>query len=155
MIELRNITFDNFNECIKLEVREDQKGFVATNICSLAQAYVALSNNDCIPMPYAIYADDVMIGFIMLSYGEEDGDNEKSYGVWRFMIDKEHQGKGYGREAMVKALELIKTFPHGKASIVYISYELENEAAKALYLSLGFVETGKVEEGEMVSKLAL
>lgn len=156
MIELRKIIFDNFDECIKLEPHEEQKSFVASNIRSLAQAYVALTNDDCIPMPYAIYTDDIMVGFIMMSYAEEDEDGfETAYWVWRFMIDKNHQGKGYGKEAMAKALDLIRTFPHGKTSSVYLSYEPENIVAKALYASFGFVETGRIEEGEMVAKLTL
>lgn len=157
MVELRKITDDNFNECIKLEPNEDQKNFVASNICSLAQAYVALTNNECIPMPYAIYNNDIIVGFIMLSYNEvdEDNDSKSSYWVWRFMIDKHYQGKGYGKEAMAKALKLIRTFPYGKASVVFLSYELENIVAKTLYASFGFVETGKIEDGELVAKLAL
>ena len=156
MIELKKITFDNFDECIKLETTEEQKSFVATNIRSLAQAYVALTNNDCIPMPFAIYHNDIMVGFIMLSYAKADETvDEDAYWVWRLMIDKSYQGKGYGKGAMIKALEFINTFPHGKASSVYLSYELENEVGKALYESLGFVETGKIEEGEMIAKLAL
>ncbi|WP_315122457.1 GNAT family N-acetyltransferase [uncultured Clostridium sp.] len=156
MVELRKITFDNFDECIKLEPKEEQKSFVASNIRSLAQAYVALTNNECIPMPYAIYDNDIMVGFIMLSYTAADKNNdENAYWVWRLMIDKGQQGKGYGKEAMAKALELIRSFPHGEASAVYLSYEPENVAAKALYASLGFVETGKIEYGEMVAKLVL
>lgn len=156
MIELRKITDDNFVECIKLEPNEEQKSFVASNISSLAEAYVALTNNECIPMPYAIYTNEIMVGFIMLSYNEADeNNNENVYWVWRLMIDKRYQGKGYGYETMIKALEFIKTFPQGKASAVLLSYEPENVVAKTLYESLGFVETGKIEYGEMVSKLVL
>lgn len=156
MIELRKITDNNLNECLKLQPNEDQKSFVATNISSLAEAYVALTNNECIPMPYAVYSDEIMVGFIMLSYNEPDeAFDENTYWVWRLMVDKQQQGKGYGKEAMVKALELIKTFPHGKTSIVALSYEPENVIAKALYDSLGFVETGKIEYGEMISVLTL
>lgn len=156
MIELRKITFDNLDECIKLEPNEEQKNFVARNIYSLAEAYVALTNNDCFLMPYAIYNDDIMVGFIMLSYNELDKhENASTYWIWRLMIDKRFQGNGYGREAMSKALELIKTFPCGKASVVYLSYEPENVVAKALYESFGFVETGKIEYDEIVAKLVL
>lgn len=152
MIELRKITEDNFNECIKLEVKEEQKGYVASNMCSLAEAYVALINNQCIPMPYAIYYNDSIVGFIMMLYTQVD---EDAYWVGRLMIDKQYQGKGYAKEAMAKALELIKTFPYGKASAVFLSYEPENVVAKTLYKSLGFVETGKIEDGELVAKLDL
>ncbi|SHJ05620.1 diamine N-acetyltransferase [Clostridium cavendishii DSM 21758] len=156
MIELRKITEDNFNECIKLEPKEEQKRFVAPNIRSLAEAYVALSNNDCIPMTYAIYNDDIMVGFIMLAYNEdEDHEEENVYWVCRLMIDKRHQGNGYGKEAMIKAIEVIRTFPYGKASKVSLSYEPENEGAKRLYASLGFIETGIIEDDEMVANLIL
>lgn len=156
MIELRKITFDNYDECVKLEPFENQKNFVASNICSLAQAYVALTNNEGIPMPYGIYENDTMVGFIMLSFNEPDEDNEENtYWVWRFMIGKQYQKKGYGKAAMMKALELVRTYPHGEASEIFLSYEPENEVAKALYSSLGFAETGKVEEGELIAKLQL
>lgn len=156
MIELRKITFDNFYKCIKLEPNEEQKSFVASNIDSLAEAYVALTNNECIPMPYAVYDNDIMVGFIMLSYTEANkNDGENAYWVWRLMIDKRYQGKGYGKESMVKVLELIRTFPYGETEVVYLSYEPENVVAKLLYASLGFVETGKIEEGELVAKLTL
>ena len=156
MVELRKITEDNFDQCVKLEPKEEQKGYVACNLSSLAEAYVALTNNECIPMPYAIYADGTMVGFIMLSYNEAaKNDGEDAYWVCRLMIDKGYQGKGYGKDAMLKALELIKAFPHGKASVVSLSYEPENVAAKTLYSSIGFVETGNLQYGEMVAKLAL
>lgn len=156
MVELRKITDDNFDKCVKLEPKEEQKSFVASNIRSLAEAYVSLTNNECIPMPYAIYDNDIMVGFIMLSYNEADENNDKNiYWVCRLMIDKRYQGKGYGKEAVAKALELVRTFPYGKASIVLLSYEPDNVVARSLYASFGFVETGKIEEGELVAKLAL
>ena len=156
MIELRKITDDNFDECVKLETREDQKSFVASNIRSLAQAYLALTNNDCIPMPYAIYDNDIMVGFIMLSYNAATkNSDENAYWVWRLMIDKRYQGKGYGKGTMAKALELIRTLPQGKATAFILSYEPENIVAKALYASFGFVETGKLAYGELEAKLVL
>jgi diamine N-acetyltransferase len=60
---------------------------------------------------------------------------------------------------MVKVLEYIKTFPHGKATCVHLSYDPKNEAARKLYQSFGFVETGQFtddgEDAEVVAKLIL
>ena len=42
MVELRPITEENFEDCINLDVREEQQDFIAENMCSLAEAYVAL-----------------------------------------------------------------------------------------------------------------
>jgi diamine N-acetyltransferase len=156
MIELRKITFDNLDECIKLELKEEQKSFVASNIRSLAEAYIALANNEGIPMPYAIYYNNVMVGFIMLVYEEvAENSDENVYWVCRLMIDKRYQGKGYGKEIIAKALEFIRTFPKGKATVVSLSYEPENIVARTLYASFGFVETGEIQDGELIAKLPL
>jgi diamine N-acetyltransferase len=157
MITLQPITYDNFADCIRLEPHEHQKKFAASNLFSLAEAYVAMSTETFIPMPFAIYENDVMVGFIMLAYDPagEDEDDETVYKICRLMIDKNHQGRGFGRRAMEKALEIIRTFPHGKADLVVLSYKPDNEAARSLYSSLGFRETGEVEDDEVWAVLEL
>lgn len=156
MIEFRNITSDNFEECIQLKPREDQKSFVASNVVSLAECYIAIANQEGIPMPYAIYDKDQMVGFILMVYNQPDEYYDTPvYWVCRLMIDKQYQGRGYGKEAMVKAIELIKTFPHGSTPLISLSYEPDNLVAKALYASLGFIETGKIIENELVAILSL
>ena len=158
MIELRKITYENFDQVIQLHVEEDQKNFVARNIYSLAEAYVSLTNQDNIPMPFAVYAHDELVGFLMLSYEEKDPDDDEDetvYLIWRFMIDKKHQRKGYGKETMIKAIEYIKTFPKGPASAIVLSYEPTNIVVKKLYASLGFIETGEMFDDEVVAKLRL
>jgi len=53
MIEFRKITWDNFDECINLQLTEEQRGFLASNVYSLAQSYVALLNDE-LPPPHDI-----------------------------------------------------------------------------------------------------
>ena len=154
MIRLKAITKNNFQECIYLDIEEDQKKFVAPNIYSIAGAYIALTNKDFIPMLYAIYYEDIMVGFIAMSYELEDG--VYFYDIYRFMIDKRYQSKGYGKEALQKALEIIKTYPHGKASVVKVIYTKDNLIAKKLYESIGFKDTGSVNsDGEIIAQLHL
>ena len=65
------------------------------------------------------------------------------------MIDKKYQRKGYGREAIKIALDFIRTFPCGQSDCCWLSYEPENEVAKKLYASFGFVERPDFyEEGD-------
>lgn len=159
MIEFRKITWDNFDDCINLQLVEDQRGFLASNLYSLAQSYVALLNDELPPMTFAIYDDEIMIGFIMMYHDtaeeNEYGDDE-AYGILRFMIDRRYQNKGYGTKAMEKALEYIRTFPQGEASAVYISYDPDNKVARHLYEKFGFKEIGVSEEaGEVIAKLDL
>lgn len=40
MVELRPVTKDNLEEVLNLNILEDQKAFVSSAACSLAQAYV-------------------------------------------------------------------------------------------------------------------
>ncbi|HBK85375.1 MAG TPA: N-acetyltransferase [Firmicutes bacterium] len=158
MVELKKITWDNWLACIKLRVKDEQDDFIASNTFSLAQAYVALLNDELPPMTYAISKDDAVIGFVMMGHDtaeENEYAREVSYSICRFMIDRQHQGKGYGKEAFAKVLDLIKTWPQGNAVSVFISYHPNNVVAKHLYASFGFVETGDICEGEVVARLAL
>ena len=56
------------------------------------------------------------------------------------MIDEKYQNKGFGKEALKKAIEFIKTKPCGEAKYITLSYEKENVVAKNLYASFGFYE---------------
>ena len=159
MIHLEKITYDNFDDVFDLEVNEDQEDFVASNIYSIAEAYVTLTAGGY-AFPFAIYHDEDLVGFIMMGYGEnadQDGVSveKDNYQIWRFMIDKKCQGRGYGREAMKLALDFIRTWPCGKAELCWISYEPENVVAKELYQSFGFVETGEMDGDEVVAVLKL
>ena len=41
-----------------------------------------------------------------------------NYNIWRIMIDKKFQGKGFGKKAMNLAIEFVNTFPCGTQNIV-------------------------------------
>ena len=151
-ISLEKITYKNYIKTIwGLNVARSQKSFVASNTSSLAEAYVAITNG-AVALPFAICRNKKPIGFLMIGYGaSEDEDWSKedpefvkmaksSYCLWRFMIDKRYQRRGYGRKAMQLALDYIRTFPKGKAEYCWLSYEPENEVAKKLYASFGFIE---------------
>ena len=78
-----------------------------------------------------------------------------NYNIWRFMIDKKFQGKGFGNIAMDLTLEFINTFPSGTAKYCWLSYESYNEVARQLYKSVGFVETDEKDGEEIVAILEL
>ncbi|WP_042144296.1 GNAT family N-acetyltransferase [Paucisalibacillus sp. EB02] len=159
MIEFRRITWDNLDECISLQLTDEQKGFLSSNVYSLAQSYVALLNDELPAMTFAIYYDDTMIGFIMMYHDtaeENEYGDEEAYGILRFMIDKKYQNKGFGTKAMKRALEYIQTFPQGEAKAVYISYAPGNKMARHLYAKFGFKEIGiDEEEDEILAKLIM
>ncbi|MCL1883686.1 MAG: GNAT family N-acetyltransferase [Defluviitaleaceae bacterium] len=139
MIELREINRDNFSAVLELSVFDGQKDYIASNCYSLAQAK---AQSECVPL--AIYSNDELVGFVMYCMDYEDSE----YWIYRLMIDKKHQKKGYGKIALLKILEILKQ--DKEHSKVYLSFEPENETAKKLYEQLGFVPDGRIVCGEIV-----
>ena len=137
MIELRPVTRENIDEVLSLSVKEDQRGFVSTTAQSLAQAYVYRDT----AFPFAVYDDRDIVGFIMMGYYEE----KAYYTLWKLLIDKERQHKGYGRKALELGISFLKD--RYNASEIYTGVSPGNTIAKRLYLSMGFEETGLFENG--------
>ena len=155
MVELRKVDAKNIWKICALEVAEDQRNFVATNTQSILEAYCAISSGG-VAMPYGIYDGETPVGFVMLGFGCEDWEDapeiaKDTYNIWRFMIDRRYQRKGYGKQAMEVVLRLVETFPHGKADWVWLSYEPENQVAAELYRSFGFRENGQMDGDEIIA----
>jgi diamine N-acetyltransferase len=142
MIELKDVDRENYRKIIGLKVGEGQSAFVDTNAFYLAQASY---EKDC--HPFGIYEGDLLVGFCMYCIDEADG----QYWISQLMIDKGHQSHGYGRAALGLMLELIKADEnHGR---IYLSFEPENEWAKSLYESMGFVWDKRMAEEDLVYRL--
>lgn len=133
-VHLRQVTRENFDECLNLQVAQSQKDFIATNIESLARAYV---NPNLFPL--AVYdaaargyeePNMPAIGFTMYEIVAGVGF------IMRLMIDEKYQGRGYGRAAVIEVIRRLKLCPD--VEIVATSYRKENEIAARLYRSLGF-----------------
>ncbi len=145
-ITLRPITADNWLECIRLKVAANQTQFVADNAFSLAQSKFEPES-----IPLGIYDDETMVGFIM--YHPEDYELAKIWFIERLMVGTQYQGKGYGRAGLSVLIEQLRA-QKGYIAIL-ISFVPENEAARNLYASLGFKDTGEIEEGEAVYRMGL
>lgn len=160
MIKLKKVTSKNVWDIVKLEVYSNQKNNVASNAESIIEAYLAITEGG-VAYPFGIYNGNTLIGFLMIGYGADpeikkpSKELKKSYCIWRLMIDKKYQRKGYGRKAIELALDFIKTEPCGKAEYCYLSYEPENTIGKKLYESFGFKETGDKAGDELVALLKL
>lgn len=146
-VSLKDVTADNWEAVADLELDEAQAELVASNVYSLAESKFTPAAR-----PRAVYAGKRLVGFLMYEpLDEEDRPDEAL--IYRFMIDRRHQGKGYGRAALKEALDEIRKMPRVKK--VAISYMPENVAAKRFYASLGFVEVGRDEDGEIIAQLAI
>ena len=129
------MTKDNYRECLRLDVTDVQKDFIASNAKSLAEAYVFE-----VMEPYVAMDGERMVGFLMLEFDEE----RKIGFVLRLMVDKQHQRRGYGRATMMKAIE--KLGDDKRVKIIGTSHRPENTAVAHLFASLGFVPWHDIKE---------
>jgi diamine N-acetyltransferase len=139
-VTLREVTRDNWKQCVRLQVDESQAGFVAPNAFSLAESKFEPT---CVPL--AVYAGDEMVGFAM--YDLQNGEGC----LVRLMVDRAHQGKGYGRAAVREVIRRLEAHPGCRR--IRTSYVPGNAVAAALYHGLGFRDTGEVDSGEIVVEL--
>ena len=145
-ILLKPIDETNREAVLALSVRKDQP-FVAPNDVSLRQAEEVNEEHPGVARPFAIYADDKLVGFCMFVFAPETEDPDDRYWLWRFMIDQNEQDKGYGQAALQ---EIIRYFKRNGADRLYLSTEPENERGLHIYHKAGFRETGIISGDEAV-----
>ena len=152
MPEIRPVTKENWRRLIQLQVRDDQKGFVSSNVYSIAEAQFGFDYEGHWDLhPFGIYEDDEPVGFLMYGFNFEHPRYQAF--IIRLMVDDKHQKRGYGRFGMEKMLEVFGADERIKH--VGISYEPHNEVARKLYASLGFIETGEIVDEEMLALLRI
>ncbi len=144
MVELREVTGETVREISALQVAPAQRNFVAPNAVSIAEAMFE-------PKAWfrAIHADDVPVGFAMLSIDVDAAE----YYLWRLMIADGFQGRGYGRAAIRLLVDHVRTQPG--ATHLITSWVPEPGGPEPFYRGLGFEPTGEVDDGEVVGRLAL
>ena len=134
-VHLRPITKENFDECVVLSVAPNQGHLVASNLKSLAQAYVHENY-----LPWGVYDAAVrgyelpngpMVGFVMVELTAGVGF------IQRLMIDERYQRRGYGRATMIEVIRRLRLMP--EVELIAVSYLRQNVAAARLYERVGFV----------------
>ena len=129
MINLREINGKNLKSIIDLNVKEDQKDYVASNSVSIAQGHYSKS-----AWFKGIFNDDLPVGFVMLDLIEE----ENKYFLWRFMIDCKYQGKGFGKIALTQVIDYVRSL--NLYTDIKTSYVPAENGAGGFYKNFGFIE---------------
>ena len=128
---------------------------VAPNAVSIAQAYFE-------PAAWfrAIHADtpaqaDALVGFVMLYDPTRVSAPESPHVyLWRLMIDRTHQGAGYGAAAVRLVIEHSRSL--SAVAELRVSHVPAAERLSRFYQSLGFAYTGEIDDdGERVMALPL
>lgn len=120
---------------------DEQKDLVNPFWFSIGRAYLFREDN----YPCVIYNElGEPVGFIVLCKWLALGD---AYS-WSYFIDKEQQGKGYGKQAAKQAIHILKTA--NPDMCIKLSTEASNTKAQKLYKSLGFKQLSEMDGDDLV-----
>lgn len=141
-VSLKPVTKDNWKKAIALDVKEHQKSYVASNLHSIAESsfYETAYN-------YGIFENEEMVGFVLFFIPPEESESGH---IVRFMIDKNHQRKGLGRQSLKQIIDLLSEKYQSK--VITLTVIPENDTARAFYENVGFVNTDEIVEGELKYK---
>jgi len=141
-VTLHKADRSNWRAIMKLELRADQREFVAAPGWSLAGCLVKRYGDEFEYVPMAICDGERVVGYVTSFANPNSADD---YWVDDIMIDAAEQGKGYGRAAMNEVIRMfVREYPRCR-KIQLTCFEA-NIAAAALYVSLGFRKNGRINE---------
>lgn len=135
MIELRAITEENYEQVLSLKASVEKESFVDSVPYSLAEAWVFYNDTK----PFAIYANNKMIGFVSMYVGENN------YQIINFLIDDVFQRKGLGTEAAKACIYFLQK--EYNADRISVPVNLEYIVAQKFWQKLGFVFSDSIENG--------
>ena len=143
MITLREISEDNYIECLDLRASVVSGDYVDPVAYSLAEAWVYYNDT----RPFSIYSGDTMVGFVSMYVGEENCQ------IINFLIDDAYQRQGFGTQAAKLCTDYLRREFH--ASRVSAPVHEEHTAAQTFWAKLGFVKSDTVEDGYVFMRLSL
>jgi len=147
MINLRPVDRNNWVACGRIAVGDHQLGLVASNLETIAESKFEHHYH-----LKAIYHDELVVG--MLAYcHENDPEDLGLFWIFRLIIDRSCQGKGFGSEAMKLAICEMKNLG---AIRIRTMHKPSNLIASSLCEKLGFKLTGEIlDDGDMLRELSL
>jgi diamine N-acetyltransferase len=151
-VTLRELADDNRDAVLALRVAPEQDRFVSSVRDSLADA---ARYPEAKAWYRAVYADAEPVGLVMLSWNVEPRppDIIGPWFLWKLLIDRDHQGHGYGAEVVRQIAAIVRA---EGATELLTSYVPEPGGPAGFYERLGFVPTGDVDDdGEVIVRLPL
>lgn len=143
-VELAPVTADNCRAVAALVTHKSQERFVSPMLGSFRDALApeTLDGARLVPWPRAIVADGEVAGFLMAAEMTEAHPNPY---LWRFLVDRIHQGRGVGSAA----LDLFEQRCRDQgATAIEVSWVEGPGSPSRMYRARGYEPSGKIEDGE-------
>ncbi|MBE6989556.1 MAG: GNAT family N-acetyltransferase [Ruminococcaceae bacterium] len=138
MIKLFDVNEQNWLDIAGLTVRDDQRRFLDSALGIVARGYAYRS---CRASVIGIAEDGQIIGVALIRGLDE---TPACYDLQQFMIDRRFQGRGLGTEALCRILTQLAG--ERRYDCVEVCVHRDNRAALRMYESVGFIDTGYVDE---------
>jgi diamine N-acetyltransferase len=152
-VELRDIVTDADRAAVlALERAPGQERFLGSMASHFEDAAAEPEGK---PRMWSVHDGDQLVGFVMISDNIEDpGDDMLGpYYLWRLLVDAKLQGRGYGAATLDAVVDYLRTRPG--ADVLWTSCGRGEGSPLPFYERYGFTQTGEVDEGELVLRLAL
>ena len=150
-VRLIEVTEDNVRAIGRLATHHSQERFVAPMAATfgdaLAPTYV--DGMRVVPWYRAIDADGELVGFLMIAEHTPPGDIPF---LWRLLIDRRHQGRGIGARAVGSLVDHLRD--RGE-TMLHVGWRPGRGGPEGFYRKLGFVPTGRIEDGEIIGELRI
>lgn len=148
-VQFHEITPDNWRK-FRLEVNKEQERFVASYVAILARAYVYRHNCSSV---LAVHCHDHPIG-ILMQRDLQDDEGRLVCILDQFFIDRDWQGRGYGKAAMQSWLTSVRRA--NRYAAIELCFIRGDVVAERLYTGLGFIRKPQADVGdELVMRYAL
>ena len=140
MTDLRPVAPADIVPLLDVQVRDDQDGFVAPPVVTIAQARFEKGSHD-----FVIWDGEERVGLLaVVIISENDSadpiDHPDALYIWRLSVKADAQGRGHGRAAMAFAEDFAREKGRDRVQLQAVE---TNEAAIGFYESLGYRRTGE------------
>jgi diamine N-acetyltransferase len=150
VVSLRPITDENREAVEALRVSPAQEQFVSSVADSLLEA---AEEPDGRAIFWAVYADDMPVGFVMIS-DEVGSPGYVPHYLWKLLVDERYQRQGFG----TAVLDLIVEYFRGRPGVeeIWTSAGQGEGSPIPFYERYGFEQTGEIVfEDEVLLRLRL
>jgi diamine N-acetyltransferase len=150
------VTDDDRAAALALELAPGQDRFVASVEESFRDAVTYVHAE---PRYWTVHAGKAVVGFVMISDGipmerlAADPELVGPYFLWRLLIDRRHQRRGYGSATLDAVVEYLAGRPN--ATVLFTSAGQDDGTPQPFYERYGFVATSRVVDDEVVLRLDL
>ena len=119
----------------------------------------AIADEKACPRMWSVHDRERLVGFVMISDNipaetlAADDELVGPYFLWRLLIDRRFQARGYGRATINAVVDYLRTRPN--AEVLLTSCKAGDGSPQPFYVRYGFEKTGEVMWGEDLLRLDL